>query len=159
MEFTIRPATTLDYEELCQVIDEADKLHRDNLPHLFQQPAGPVRDPAYLLGVLQDPSHGWFVAEAGGHIAGYVHAIVRDTPEIPIFVPRRLAIVEDVCVRAGARRAGIGRALMSHAQRWARAQGATEVELTVYEFNEPAIAFYQSLGYETINRRMALPLA
>jgi ribosomal protein S18 acetylase RimI-like enzyme len=44
---------------------------------------------------------------------------------------------------------------MDRVYRWARAQGAVEVELTVYEFNEPAIAFYTSLGYETSSRRMS----
>jgi ribosomal protein S18 acetylase RimI-like enzyme len=158
MEITIRPAKARDYDELCQVIEQVDRLHRENLPHLFQQPAGPVRDPDYLLGVLVDPDHGLFVAEAGGRITGFVHAIIRDTPAIPIVVPRRLAIVDNLCVREGVRRAGIGQALMQRAQTWAQAQGAGEIELTVYEFNEPAIAFYQSLGYKTVSRRMTFPL-
>lgn len=159
MEISIRAVTARDYDELCQVIDQADKLHRDNLPHLFRRAAGPVRDPGYFLGLLQDADHGLFVAEAGGQIAGYVHVVVRNTPDIPIVVPRRLALVENICVREGVRRTGIGRALMNRAQTWARAQGASEIELTVYEFNEPARAFYQGLGYETVSRRMSILLA
>jgi ribosomal protein S18 acetylase RimI-like enzyme len=159
MEITIRPATAADLQELCQVIDVADRLHRENLPHLFQQPEGPVRDREYLLGVLADPDHGLFVAEAGGQIAGYVHVIIRETPAIPIVVPRRLGVVDNLCIREGMRRAGIGQALMRRGQQWAHAQGASEMELTVYEFNEPAIAFYQNLGYEAVSRRMTLPLA
>jgi ribosomal protein S18 acetylase RimI-like enzyme len=159
MEITIRPVTALDYEEMCQVIDQADKLHRDNLPHLFRRSAGPVRERGYFLGLLEDADHGLFAAETEGQIVGYVHIVVRETPAIPIVVPRRLAIVDSLSVRQEVRRMGIGHALMSRAQRWARAQGATEIELTVYEFNEPAVAFYQSLGYETVSRRMTLPLA
>ena len=34
-------------------------------------------------------------------------------------------------------------------------QGATEIDLTVFEFNAGAIAFYRSLGYETRTRRMS----
>jgi ribosomal protein S18 acetylase RimI-like enzyme len=158
MEISIRPAIAWDYEALCQVIDEADGLHREKLPHLFQKPAGPVRDREYLLGVMEDPDQGLFVAETGDKIAGYVHAILRETPAIPIVVPRRLAIVDSLCVRKGMRRAGIGRALMRYAQKWARAQGVSEMELTVYEFNEAAITFYQGLGYESVSRRMTLPL-
>ena len=80
---------------------------------------------------------------------------MRETPPLPILVPRRVAIVENLAVRSDLRRAGIGQALMDRVYRWARAQGAVEVELTVYEFNEPAIAFYTSLGYETSSRRMS----
>jgi len=36
--------------------------------------------------------------------------------------------------------------------------GATSVQLTVYEFNQAAIDFYRSLGYETLSRRMRKPL-
>jgi ribosomal protein S18 acetylase RimI-like enzyme len=159
MEIIVRPATALDYEELCQVIEQADRLHRENLPHLFRQPQGPVRDREYFLGLLEDADHGLFAAEVEGQIMGYVHIVVRETPAIPIVVPRRLAVVDNLCVRERVRRAGIGRALMHRAQRWACAQGVSEIELTVYEFNELAIAFYHSLGFETVNRRMSLRLA
>jgi ribosomal protein S18 acetylase RimI-like enzyme len=47
---------------------------------------------------------------------------------------------------------------MERAHLWAAAQGASEVELTVYEFNEPARAFYENLGYETRSRQMYLSL-
>jgi ribosomal protein S18 acetylase RimI-like enzyme len=47
---------------------------------------------------------------------------------------------------------------MSEAHDWAIARGASSVELNVYEFNVPAIAFYQELGYQTISRQMNTPL-
>jgi ribosomal protein S18 acetylase RimI-like enzyme len=43
---------------------------------------------------------------------------------------------------------------MEAAQEWARQRGARRVQLTVWEFNEGAIAFYESLGYETYSRNM-----
>jgi GNAT superfamily N-acetyltransferase len=49
---------------------------------------------------------------------------------------------------------GIGRALMEHTHEWARGQGIHEVELTVWEFNQGAMAFYSELGYTPIVRRL-----
>ena len=46
------------------------------------------------------------------------------------------------------RRQGIGRALMEQAVRWARSAGVRKLELHVFPHNEPAIALYESMGFE-----------
>lgn len=158
MDLTIRPATAQDYDDLCEIIAEVDEMHRRQCPHIFQKPPGPARERAYIQGLLADEDHGLFVAESGGRVAGFLHVVVHDTPPIPILVPRRLAVVDNLVVRRDLRRAGIGRALMERAEQWAREQGATEIDLTVFEFNAGAIAFYRSLGYETRTRRMSKAL-
>jgi len=158
MEIIIREATAGDYDALCAIIDEVDTLHRDRMPHIFQKPPGPVRDKEYILGLLADDSVGLFVAEVEGQVAGFVHALVRDTPPWPVLVPRRRAFVDSLAVGQEFRRHGIGRALMDRAHTWAAAKGAVDVELNVFEFNQPALAFYRALGYETSTRRMVKDL-
>ena len=163
MRFSIRAATEDDIDALNQIIGDVDALHREHLPHIFQEPDGPARDREYMLGVLADESCGFFVAEAEepiasrteGAILGFVQLTIRDTPPIPILVPRRIAFVETLAVREDARRAGIGRALMDQAERWVEESGATEIDLNVHEFNQVAIGFYHSLGYTTSSRRMS----
>jgi len=159
MEIAIRPATAQDYDDLCRIIEQVDALHRENVPHIFRKADGAVRERAYILALLADEDQGIFVAEVGGQAAGFVHVAVRDTLPIPILVPRRLGFVDNLAVSRDFRRLGIGRALMQEAQRWALERGATEIELNVFEFNESAIAFYRSLGYETFSRRMGKRLA
>ena len=51
-----------------------------------------------------------------------------------------------------------GRGLMDKAHEQAQEKSATSVQLNVYEFNQDAIDFYRSLGYETVSRRMQKPL-
>ena len=51
-------------------------------------------------------------------------------------------------VAAGHRRRGIGTKLMGVAEDWAREAGVTKLELHVFPHNHPAIALYESLGYE-----------
>jgi ribosomal protein S18 acetylase RimI-like enzyme len=158
MDVTIRKATAQDYAGLCEIIEEVDALHGDHLPHIFQKPKGPARELEWVLGLLSDPDHGLFVAEVEGQLAGFVHLVIRDSHPIPLLVPRRLALVDNLAVKTEFRRSGIGRALMQRAEAWAAAKSATEIDLNVYEFNETAIAFYQNLGYETYSRRMSKPL-
>jgi ribosomal protein S18 acetylase RimI-like enzyme len=37
---------------------------------------------------------------------------------------------------------------------WLATRGATQCELNVWEFNRGAAEFYESMGFETISRRM-----
>jgi ribosomal protein S18 acetylase RimI-like enzyme len=158
MEINIRKAATNDYNPLCDLFDELDALHRNELPHIFQKPGGSVREQDYYSGLMADENVGLFVAETGGKLAGFVHAIVRDTPAIPVFVHRRYAVVDSIVVRSGFQNHGVGRMLMDKMQEWAMTKGATSIELNVYEFNETAVSFYERLGYRTFSRRMSLEL-
>jgi ribosomal protein S18 acetylase RimI-like enzyme len=158
MAIEIRAATAEDYDDLCALSDQVDALHRENLPLLFQRPGGPSRDKDYILSLLADRSMSLFVAEAAGVAIGYVHAEICESPLVPIFVPRRYAAVHDLVVDYRFRQTGVGRSLMERVHRWAAAQGVTEVELTVFKFNETAQAFYESLGYEVLSKRMHIRL-
>lgn len=157
-EISVRKATANDYNSLCELFDEIDALHRDNLPHIFQKPGGAAREKDYYSGLIADENVGLFVAETGGKLVGFVHAIVRETPDIPVFVPRRYAIVDGIVVKSGFQNRGIGSMLMDKMQEWAIAKGATSIELNVYEFNETAISFYEKLGYRTLSRKMSKEL-
>jgi ribosomal protein S18 acetylase RimI-like enzyme len=158
MEISIRKATADDYSAMCELFNEVDALHRDKLPRIFRQPDGAAREKDYYLGLIADEDVALLVAEVAQDLVGYVHALVRDAPAVPVFVPRRYAVVDAVVVRSGFQFHGIGRRLMDEAQAWALAKGAASIELNVYEFNEPAISFYERLGYQTLSRKMSKEL-
>jgi ribosomal protein S18 acetylase RimI-like enzyme len=158
MEISVRKATADDYNSLCELFNEIDNLHRDNLPNIFQKPNGAAREKDYFLGIIADENIALLVAEVGENLAGFVHAIIRDTPAIAILVPRRYAIVDGIIVKSGFQNHGIGKILMHKMQEWAIAKGATSIELNVYEFNETAISFYERLGYQTFSRKMSKEL-
>jgi GNAT superfamily N-acetyltransferase len=94
------------------------------------------------------------VAEREEEIVGFLWGLVRQAPDTPMHVPRRWLLVDMLGVAESHRGQGIGRALMEQAHDWARGQGINEVELTVWEFNRGAIAFYEELGYTAIVRRL-----
>lgn len=154
MELHIREATTADYEALCALFDEGDALHRENLPHVFRKPEGPVRDWEFVLSLIAEEKVGLFVAQAENELAGLICVLVRESPAIPIFVPRRYAVIDNIVVRDRFRRRGVGRALVERAHEWATVQGVEEIELNVWAFNRGAVAFYRRLGYETASLRM-----
>jgi len=59
----------------------------------------------------------------------------------------RIWILYDLFVRPGARRKGVGRALMERAAKFGRASGALRLTLSTAKDNRPAQALYESLGY------------
>jgi ribosomal protein S18 acetylase RimI-like enzyme len=158
MEISIRKATADDYKPLRELFDEIDALHRNNLPHIFQKPGGSVQEQEYYSGLIADENVALLVAETGERLVGFIHAVCRDTPAIPVLVPRRYAIVESIVVKAGFQNRGLGRILMDKMQEWAIEKNALSIELNVYEFNRTAISFYERLGYRTISRKMSKEL-
>ena len=158
MDVIVREAQIEDYDELCRLFEEVDSLHRDNLPAIFQQSTGPVRDRDYVMGLIADANVALWVANAGEKLVGLAHIFMKTTSPIPFLVPRRYAVIDGFVVAKERRHHGIGRLLAEMAHKWAKARGASGIELNVYEFNREAIAFYERLGYSTLCRKMNLPL-
>ena len=154
-DVNIRPAQADDYDDLCSLFDEVDALHRAGLPSVFQKPPGAVRDKEYLLGLLADQTVLLLVAEIDQKLVGLAHAVIRENQPIPVFVPRRYAIIDSIIVHSAMHHHGIGRLLADKVDQWAKSQGAASIELNVYEFNQDALAFYETLGYSTLRRKMS----
>ena len=155
----IRPAGASDLEALGPLFEEVDALHRERLPARFRAPSGPARPPGYLRAVVVGTGSAVLLADDSGDALGLVHVALRDAPDLPVFVPRRFAVVDDLVVAARARRRGIGRALLAGAEAWARRNGAAAIELTVYGCNDEAAAFYRALGYGILSHRLSRDLA
>lgn len=154
METHIRKATANDYDNLCELFNEIDTLHRVNLPHIFQKPNGAAREKDYYLGLVADENIGLFVVEADEELVGFVHVLIRDTPIFPVIIPQHYAVIDGIGVKSEFQNHGIGKILMEKAQEWAATNGAVFIELNVYEFNKNAISFYERLGYQVSSRRM-----
>jgi ribosomal protein S18 acetylase RimI-like enzyme len=56
------------------------------------------------------------------------------------------------------RRRGIAKALMRHAEDWARARGDFQIGLQVFQSNQSALGLYHQLGYQTQSLWMVKPL-
>ncbi len=143
---------------MCELFAEIDALHRRHLPHMFRKSDGAACGRGVFLAWIDDDDVLLLVGELGEELVGFAQAVLREAPASPIFVPRRYAVVDSLFVQPGCQRRGIGRALMDSVQDWASAQGATAIELNVYEFNQTALSFYESLGYQTLSRKMSKEL-
>jgi len=103
----------------------------------------------YLRTVHRHPDAAVLVAEEDGRIAARL-SISRD----PHPSSRHVADL-GLMVAAQYRRRGIGKALLEEAVAWARAYGVSKIELHVFPWNEPALALYESYGFEREGYRKA----
>ena len=90
-----------------------------------------------------EPDHDVFVAEIEGVPAGclYVHP-AQD------FFGRRHAHISVIATTGSAEGTGVGRALMTHAEAWARERGLSLLTLNVFAANTRARRFYEKAGFE-----------
>jgi RimJ/RimL family protein N-acetyltransferase len=103
----------------------------------------------YLKAIKRHPHAAVFVAENGGQIVGRL-SVARD-PHPASFHVADLGLM----VAASHRRQGIGRALLERAAEWAADSRVRKLELHVFPHNEPAIALYESFGFEREGYRRA----
>ena len=142
-----------DYEAVCSLLDELDRLHWQSLPWLFRAPPSPPRDLAFFSKLLADPNSIVFVARADA-VIGVAIALLKSAPEFNVFIPQRWGVIDNISVASSWQRKGVGAALAHAVEKWAQTQGAKWVELGVYDFNENARTFYERLGYLPLSRKL-----
>ena len=103
----------------------------------------------YLKALRRHPHAAVFVAEQAGEIVGRL-SVARD-PHPGSYHVADLGLM----VAAGHRRRGIGQALLERAVEWARESAVHKLELHVFPHNAPAIALYDSFGFEREGYRKA----
>ncbi|MEM8492743.1 MAG: GNAT family N-acetyltransferase [Pseudomonadota bacterium] len=88
----------------------------------------------------------FLVAEEQGSLIGYVFCEVS---EELLDDPREQVRVLDIMATEHARRHGVGLRLMQAVEQFAADRSITRITLDVLASNAKAIAFYQSLGFQT----------
>lgn len=97
--------------------------------------------------------HFFVATDARRRRAGFLHLkLDRD-----FFSGARACHVANIAVASGAEGHGVGRALLAHAQRWARRHECRLMTLNVFPGNARALALYQRAGFLPDLLRMMKP--
>src|SRR5262245_51144515 len=131
------PPTIREYEpardraQVRRCMVELQEFERGLEPALLKGEAMADGYLAYLLGRCSKTSGRLFVAETDRVVVGLVGVLARVLPDGPDEDPTPCAYVSDLIVLPGYRGRGIGRALLEHAEGFARASGATVLRVGV----------------------------
>ena len=96
----------------------------------------------YLRAVRRHPDAAVYVVEDAGRVVARL-SLARDVHP----ASRHVADL-GLMVAASHRRRGIARALLEQSVAWAGGVGVRKLELHVFPWNEPAMALYESFGFE-----------
>ena len=99
-----------------------------------------------------------FVAERLAEIIGLVMVLARVPFESLDEPPGTYALVAELVVRNGFRRAGIARRLLETAENYARENGAVELRIIVLSQNGPARTLYVREGFAPYKETLAKSL-
>ena len=137
MEVEIRKGTIDDLPQVHALIVELAEFERAPL-EVTNTLEDMERD-----GFGESPIFKFFVADSANGIVGIaLYYISYSTWK------GRTIFLEDLVVTENMRRAGIGRKLFKAVAQEAKGLGAKRFRWQVLEWNEPAIAFYKSIGAE-----------
>jgi ribosomal protein S18 acetylase RimI-like enzyme len=159
MDLKLREAVENDYTEINNLVVEVHNLHVENRSDVYVNVDTPlIRE--HFDDLLSSNDTKLFVVEDTSIKGLVAYGIVKIMAprSIRILAPSRSAYIDDFCVKSSHQKKGIGRFLFQHIVDYSKTEGASSLQLVVWEFNKDTIRFYETLGMSTRNRRMELNL-
>ncbi|MBB5511177.1 GNAT family N-acetyltransferase [Paraburkholderia atlantica] len=143
-----RRASIDDILTVCELGQILNAVHHHARPDIYANATAEfARDKPHWLSSLQEENRAMFLAEHGSTAVGFITVQVIQ-PISPLLQPLIVGRIGSVAVLERLRGRGVGSTLMKLAEQWARKNGANDMRLTVWAFNEHAVDLYQELGYE-----------
>lgn len=147
-EVVVRPARPADAAAIARVrIDAWRATYRGIVPDAYLDAMSVADNEAFWQRILaaQSPLASVFVAAEGGRVVGFASANVRDPPKLGFD-----AELSAIYLAADHKRHGLGRRLVAAVAASQRERGASGLIAWVFAKNQPARAFYETLGGELL---------
>ena len=151
----IRFAEEKDLDQINELRKQVNVLHTAAEPEIFK-PGFPAELRDCVHTILNDPEKKIVAAESNGAICGFAILHHIHKPETPYMFVREYLDIDEFCVDQSYRRQGIGSELIRYIRAYAKETGFHRIELNMWEFNQDALAFYESSGFETYRRYMEM---
>lgn len=152
----MREATKGDYEAVHQLQKQVHEIHTKERPDHYRM-ADTTLDKEYFNNLIDGENTKIFLLEEYRPIA-YTIITLKNTEERPILIPKKVVYMDDFGVDRNYRGNGVGKLFFGKIVEFAKSIEADSLELGVWEFNENAIKFYESMNVKTKMRRMEMNL-
>ena len=149
----IRYAKREELESVNKLREQVNEVHVNGRPDIFRADGWPLIE-SNIYTRFDEDSSGVIVADLNDEIVGFAVVQYISRPETFFSKARRFYHIEEFGVDENHRRKGIATSLINFAKEDAKKLGFERVELNMWEFNEGALAFYESVGFKTFRRYM-----
>lgn len=136
-------ASISDREAVNALARQVHELHVVWRPDIYEMPEELFWEERFLQEIKD---RNLYVAKLDDIVIGYALVKIRNY-DWPGVVPRRVMVVEEICIEQSLRNQGFGKQIMADVHALARAFRCTDLQLGVYPQNDDAIGFYQKCGF------------
>ena len=151
----VRLAENRDLSRINELRKQVNDIHVAGKPEVFK-PGFSKELQEYIYTVQKDPDLSIVVAEQEGEVCAF--AVLRHIkrPENPMKYKQDYLEIDEFGVDEAYRRKGIATEMIAFIRDYAKKNDIHRIELNMWEFNETALAFYESAGFTTFRRYMEL---
>ena len=157
MNSEIRFAKETELEQINKLRKQVNDLHVKGKPEIFKSGFSEELK-NYVYDVFYNERKKIVVCDCDGIIAGFAILNHISKPESPFSYARDFLDIDEFCVDVHYRRQGIATQMIQYIQDYAKNEDFTRIELNMWEFNQEALAFYESIGFTTYRRFMEIKL-
>lgn len=142
----IRRAEKQDTARIVDLLEQVEWVHHTARPDLFRAGGRKYTDEE-LASIMADDDRPIFVAvDEDDRVIGYAFCIIQDHRNDHVLTDIRSLYIDDLCVDETIRGKHVGRALYDFVVAYAREHDFYNVTLNVWEGNDRAKRFYESVG-------------
>ncbi|MBO5076352.1 MAG: GNAT family N-acetyltransferase [Clostridia bacterium] len=154
----IRRAETRDIPALLALLSQVLELHAKIRPDIFVPGTTKYTETALAALLAEEEKPVYVAVDAVDRVLGYAFCVLKHAPAGGFIRSVTVMYIDDLCVDEAARGRGLGRMLFQHVTAEARRLGCYEITLNVWEGNDSARHFYESLGMSPKSTQMELIL-
>ena len=141
----IRFASAQDVAGILALLRQVGRVHHEGRPDIFRSNAQKY-GASQVLAMLNSSQTPIFVAVEDEKVLGYGFCQMKLYEHDPVICDHLELYIDDLCVDEGCRGQGIGKEIYKEILRYAKMRGCYNVTLNVWNCNESARKFYESLG-------------
>ena len=144
----IRTAQEKDIDKILELLSQVLEVHAAIRPDLFVHGTTKYSHDE-LKAMFNDENRRIYVAvDDKDEVLGYAFCELRSQKKRDNLVPFTSIYIHDLCVDEAIRGQHIGKSLFEHVRKEASAMGCYEISLNVWEGNDTARRFYDSMGFK-----------
>ncbi len=150
---TVKKLQLKDFKKYDELNRDIKLIHHNELPSIFKKPID-ASDVTCFSKKLEDDNTLYLGAFIDSVLVGYIVLEIKRIKNNDILVDNMVLSIESVIVDKDFRGKGIGKKLINKGYDYARENGITEIELTVWEFNEKALKLYLHEGFRPLRTKL-----
>lgn len=149
----IREAKEKDIDKILDLLDQVHEVHSDGRPDIFVVGERKYNSDDVKRLMQQNDFYIFCHANEQDEVDGYAFCQLQETRRSGMVYHKNF-FIDDICVDKNVRRQHVGTQLYEYVKSYAKSIGCYHVLLNVWELNNGARAFYESLGMKPLETRM-----